>query len=180
MITREFKARGIREDLQIYRKLPSADDESEMTTSWDSFDGKRLSRIVLQANEVVYKPIPKGARKALRTVDYYVFDVGIIREQFVGESSFWPESPSLEPLDELFLNHRRSVGSNANRGDTIPNSEGDNDNLFIKDTRAPTDDDAQSVHTVSSKLTNLSLRVRKRAVSGTAATSSSKRVVSQK
>jgi len=32
MIAREFKARGIKERLQIYRKLPSADDESEITS----------------------------------------------------------------------------------------------------------------------------------------------------
>jgi len=85
------------------------------------------------------------------------------------------DNSSLESLDELFLNRRGNAGSdaNTNRSDTIPNSKDDDENL-------PSDDDVQSVHTVSSKLTNLSLGVRKRAVSGTAVTSSSKRVISRK
>jgi len=198
MIGREFKARGIKERLQIYRKVPSADDQSEITSSWDSFDGKMLSKIVLQANETIYKPMPKGSRKTKQTVDYYIFDVGIIREQQIREPSVLPEEFS--DLDECL----------------IPDSQDDNNNnLFSKDTQAPSDDDTQSVHTVSSRLTNLSLRVqktrdegraeatvptcvptstsapvpaeiqrqdsihRKRAVSGTAPTSSSKRVISR-
>jgi len=59
-------------------KIPSADDQSEITSSWNSFKDKMLSSIVLQANETFYKPTPKGTRKADRMVDYYVFDVGRI------------------------------------------------------------------------------------------------------
>jgi len=46
---------------------------------------------------------------------------------------------NLEPLDELFPNLRGNAGSNTNHGDTIPNGKDNNDNLFIKDTRAPSD-----------------------------------------
>ena len=132
-------------------------------------------------------------------ITYYIFDVGIIREQQIREPSVLPEEFS--DLDESL----------------IPDSQDDNnDNLFIKDTHAPSDDDTQSMHTVSSRLTNLSLGVpkardegraeatvptsvltstsaivpveiqrqdsihRKRAASGTAPTSSSKRVISRR
>ena len=50
-----------------------------------------LSSIVLQANETLYKPMPKGTRKADRMVDYYVFDVGIIREQLILREPSEPE-----------------------------------------------------------------------------------------
>jgi len=217
MLEREFKARGIKERLQIYRKVPSEDDKSEITSSWNSFKDKRLSTIVLQANETFYKPIPKGSRKAQRTVDYYVFDVGIVRETLVREPSIQPESLTDIDYSRYFTPEAESStwdefrpgnpGSDINR---VPNSQYDDQNL------PPSDDDAESVHTVSSKLTNLSLRVskardkgrereptppstqpstsepvptmtqeqgnnnRKRAVSGTAATSSSKRVISRR
>src|SRR5579871_6452607 len=93
MIAREFEARGIKERLQIYRKIPSAADNSKITSSWSSFDGKMLSKIVLRANEIVYKPLRKWDRKADRKVDHYVFDVGIVREQpILREISLQPES----------------------------------------------------------------------------------------
>jgi hypothetical protein len=213
MIAREFKARGIMERLQIYRKLPSIEDPSETTSSWDSYNGKMLSEIVLQANETIFKPIPKGSRKAVRIVDHYIFDVGIVREAHEGtRSSPTHEFPTHEfpDLDEFHL----------------PSSP---DNNLLEDANTQnnddvqSDDDAKSVQTVSSKLTNLSLGApkarstpvappapaastsatavtsvesisaaalaemqllqessnRKRAVSGTAATSSSKRVLSR-
>jgi hypothetical protein len=202
MLDREFKARGIKERLQIYRKVPSEDDTSEITSSWSSFKNKRLSTIVLQANETFYKPIPKGSRKAHRMVDYYVFDVGIVRERLAKEPSILTD-----------IDHSRYFFTPEAKSSTW--DEYDNQNPPFEGTKAPSDDDAESVHTVSSKLTNLSLRVlkardnrrereltppsaqpltsepvptmtqeqernnRKRAVSGTAATSSSKRVVSQ-
>jgi len=50
-----------------------------------------LSSIVLQANETFYKPTPKGTRKADRMVDYYVFGVGIIREQLILREPSEPE-----------------------------------------------------------------------------------------
>ena len=216
MITREFKARGITERLQIYRKLPSVDDPSETTSSWDSYDGKMLSEIVLQANEVIFKPIPKGSRKADRVVDYYIFDVGIIREAHEGiRSSPTYKFPNLDKFHLL-----NSPDSNVFED---ANTQGNDD--------TKSDDDTESVQTVSSKLTNLSLGApntrstpaastptvaapavstsaastsveptlaasisaaalaemqllqegsnRKRAVSGTAATSSSKKVISR-
>ena len=216
MIAREFKAKGIMERLQIYRKLPSVDDPSETTSSWDSYDGKILSKIILEANEVIFKPIPKGSRKADRIIDHYVFDVGIIREAREGiRSSLTHEFPD---LNEFHLpnspDNNLSEDANTQSNDDAPQS----------------DDDAASIQTVSSKLTNLSLGVpkarstlvaasapaasdpaalpaatslastsvesisaaalaemqlrqegsnRKRAVSGTAATSSSKKVISR-
>src|SRR5437762_11295257 len=97
MIAREFKAKGIMERLQIYRKLLSVDDPSETTSSWDSYNGKMLSKIILQANEVIFKPILKGSQKADQIIDYYVFDVGIIREAREGiRSSLTHEFPDLD------------------------------------------------------------------------------------
>jgi hypothetical protein len=161
MIAREFKARGIEERLQIYRKIPSAADRSEITSSWDSFDGKMLSMIVLRANETVYKPLPKWARKADRKVDYYVFDVGIIREQpILREPSFQPELEAESPFKETFSTPDRNEFSDLDEF-FIPDSDNNNNNLFVKDTHTLSDDDTQSVHTVSSKFTDLSLGVPK-------------------
>src|SRR5579871_2385496 len=206
MIEREFEARGITERLQIYRKLPSIEDPSEATSSWDSYDGKMLSEIVLQANETIFKPTPKGSRKAGRIVDYYVFDVGIIREAHEGSTRSSP-THEFPDLDEF-----RPPNSPDNDVFEDANSQNNDD--------AQSDNDAESVQTVSSKLTSLSLGApmarstpvappapaastsatvvastsaaalaemqllqegsnRKRAVSKTAVTSSSKRVVSR-
>src|SRR5579871_628677 len=111
MIAREFKARGIKERLQIYRKIPSAADKSEITSSWSSFDGKMLSNIVLRANEIVYKPLRKWDRKADRKVDHYVFDVGIVREQPIPrEISLQPELEAELPFSETFSTHEYEIG----------------------------------------------------------------------
>jgi hypothetical protein len=205
MVQREFTARDIKPRLQIYRKTPSADDPSEVTSSWDSFEDRRLSSIVRQANETVYKPLPKGARKALRTVDYYVFDVGIIREKFA--------SPQPEYDDDGFYLIPGTPTNEFSDPDdlpSLPGNAGNNTNREASATHTSGDDDAQSVHTV---FTSLSLGVpmarqstpatsvqaptllpastsvpvpgggmssRKRAVSGTASTSTSKRVISQR
>jgi hypothetical protein len=157
MIAREFKARGIKERLQIYRKIPSEADKSEITSSWESYDGKMLSKIVLRANDIIYKPLSKWARKGDREVDYYVFDVGIIREQpILREPSFQPESEAELPFKETFSAPDTNEFSELDEL-LIPDSENDNNNFFVNDTHALSDDDTQSVHTVSSKFTDLSL-----------------------
>src|SRR5579871_1823136 len=138
MIAREFKARGIKERLQIYRKIPSAADKSEITSSWSSFDGKMLSNIVLRANEIVYKPLRKWDREADRKVDHYVFDVGIVREQPIPrEISLQPELEAELPFSETFSTHEYDRNESSDLNDdyeeiVIPDS--DNNDLLSETT----------------------------------------------
>ena len=129
-----------------------------------------LSKIVLRANEIVYKPLRKWVRKADRKVDHYVFDVGIVREQpITREISLQPESEAELPFSKTFSTHEydRNESSHFNEEIVIPDSYNDNNDLFIRDNgdndpvvdTLTDDDDAQSVHTVSSKFTDLSLGV---------------------
>src|SRR5579871_5516502 len=131
-----------------------------------------LSKIVLRANEIVYKPLRKWVRKADRKVDHYVFDVGIVREQpITREISLQPESEAELPFSKTFSTHEydRNESSHFNEEIVIPDSYNDNNDLFIRDNgdndpvvdTLTDDDDAQSVHTVSSKFTDLSLGVPK-------------------
>ena len=101
-----------------------------------------LSEIILQANDTIFKPIPKGSRKADWIVDHYIFDVGIIREAHEGTYS----SPTNE-FPYLYDFHHPNRPDNDQFEDA--NTQNNDD--------AQSDNDAESVQTVSSKLTSLSL-----------------------
>src|SRR5579871_6580979 len=60
MIAREFEARGIKERLQIYRKIPSAADSSEITSSWSSLTARCSRRLYFVLMRLSINPFASG------------------------------------------------------------------------------------------------------------------------
>ena len=83
---------------------------------------------------------------------------------YLRETSLRPELEAELPFSETFSTHEydRNESSNVDEIIVIPDSYNDNNDLFVRDNgdndpviNTLTDDDAQSVHTVFSKFTDL-------------------------
>ena len=129
------------------RRLPPAGD---------SFDSKMLSSIVLRANETIYKPLQKGSRKGHQTVDYYVFDVGIIQENLIQAE---PSESSL--IDDEYTDYFNPTRSPPGNEFSSLDDRADDDDEFLIPNSQDDNNGAQSVHTVSTDFTTLSIGVPK-------------------